>query len=87
MEGTTLMITFDDIGCDFGERLAVECANGLRFSGNLVDFEADFDGSLGGDSISLRTDEGFLATFSEHEIKRIVQLGSATDSAESSDSN
>ena len=50
-------MTWDDIGCGFGDSLQVTTVDGKLFAGVLVDFEIDFDGSYGGDSISLKTDE------------------------------
>lgn len=66
--------TFDDIGCDFGERLSVECSDGETFEGKLVDFDIDFDGSFGGDSVSLRLGDGRCASFIEHDIVKMVPV-------------
>ena len=53
--------TFDDIGCDFGERLSVECSDGETFEGKLVDFD-------------MRLDDGRCVSFIEHDIVKMVPV-------------
>lgn len=71
MKGANPM-TWDDVGCDFGERLSVLCGDGRTFTGLLVDFEVDFDGTYGGDSVSLRLDDGRCVSFCESEIANMT---------------
>ena len=67
-------MTWDDIGCGFGDSLQVTTVDGKLFAGVLVDFEIDFDGSYGGDSISLKTDEHVSLSFPEKDIAEIKPL-------------
>ena len=65
------MLSFDDVGCDYGDRLEVVCSDGSRFAGMFVDLEIDFDGSYGGDSVSLRLDDGHYMSFPEKDIAKM----------------
>ena len=63
------MLTWKDIGCDYGERLTVICKSGNTYSGMLVDFDSDWLDEGFGDSIMLRLDDGTLVEFYESEIE------------------
>ena len=65
---------FDDIGCSYGERMKVTCIDGSQFVGRFADLEIDFDNSRGGDSVSVRLDDGRYMSFHETEIKAIKPL-------------
>lgn len=68
------MITWDDIGCDYGEQITVVTISGKRFTGMLVDFETDYDGEDGGDSISVKTPDGATIGFKESTIAKMIPV-------------
>lgn len=68
-------MTWDDIGCGYGEMLTVTTKRGGTYTGILIDFELAEDGNLGEDSISLKTDEIPSITFPESTIAEIRPLG------------
>ncbi len=68
-------MTWDDIGCGYGEMLTVTTKRGNTYTGVLIDFELAEDGNLGEDSISLKTDGIPSITFPESTIAEIMPLG------------
>lgn len=66
------MITWDDIGCSYGDRLTVVTRDGKRYHGVLVDYDPDYAGDDGGDSISIRTDTVPSIAFFESEILEMI---------------
>lgn len=68
------LMKWSDIGCGYGDSLTVKTSDGASYSGILVDFEIDYDGSYGGDSISLRIPEfqGVTVSFPESDIEEII---------------
>ena len=68
------MLNFDDVGCDYGNRVRITCKDGVAFTGWFVDFEIDYDGSYGGDSVSLRFDSKAYMSFPEADIAKMEPL-------------
>ena len=66
------MITWDDIGCSYGDHLTVMTRDGKRYRGVLVDYDPDYVGDDGGDSISIRTDAVPSIAFFESEILEMI---------------
>lgn len=70
------MLTWEDIGCGYGEALTVETVDGKTFTGMLVDFEWDFDNDRGEDCISLEMPSSRVCiSFYESEIKSMTPAG------------
>ncbi len=74
-------MTWDDIGGDYGDTLTVITTDGRSFTGTLVDFEVDFDGSYGGDSISLDIEGSIPIAFKEDVIAEIRPLDASSGEA------
>lgn len=70
------MLTWEDIGCGYGDYLTVIEKDGTSITGALVDFEMDYeDGSLGGDSITVQPKGStFSWSINEHDIASIQPL-------------
>lgn len=65
------MMTFDDVGCDYGHMIEVVCKDGASFVGVFVDLEIDYDGSYGGDSVGIELEDGHYLSFMEEDIQEI----------------
>ena len=59
---------FSDFEFDYGDFVRLRCADGNVFEGMVVDIEIDYDGSLMGDSIELRLEDGSLLSFLEDDV-------------------
>ena len=68
------MLDFDDVGCDYGNRLRITCKDGAEFVGWFVDLEIDYDGSYGGDSVTLRFDGRDYVSFPEADIAKMEPI-------------
>lgn len=71
-------MTWDDIGGDYGEMLTVITTDGRSFTGILIDFEVDFDGSCGEDSITLDIEGSIPLSFKESGIAEIRPFGDSS---------
>ena len=65
------LMTFDDVGCDYGHMIEVVCKDGASFVGVFVDLEIDYDGSYGGDSVGIELEDGHYLSFMEEDIQEI----------------
>ena len=72
------MLSFDDVGCDYGDRLKITCIDGKEYVGWFVDLEIDYDGSYGEDSVSLKMDDRGYVSFPEAEIVSMEPLTQRT---------
>lgn len=64
---------FDSMRCDLGDMVALTDDRGDEYKGTLSDIEWDFDGSEGGDSVTLLLEDGEYISFMQDEVVSIAK--------------
>lgn len=64
---------FDSMKCDLGDFVVLTDDRGDKYEGELSDIEWDFDGSEGGDSVTLLLEDGEYISFKQDEVVSIVK--------------
>lgn len=66
-------MTFDEIKCEFGDHIMLTTTSGKVIEGILSDIEWDFDGSLGGDWVTVKLDGPEYVSLNQDEVLDIVK--------------